>query len=421
MRPIVVLLACALAPLGASGLDLVQVPAGSFAMGAAGYATPVHEVTLTRDYWLGRTELTNAELRDALQFAWDAGLVAVVGDWVRGWGQNLVHVRLGGEYWMHEVRFDAGSGLFSVVPGSGTYGSWGPGYVTPYAAELSPANYLTWYGAAAVCDFLSLMEGLEPYYWGDWSQTPAHDPYAAEGYRLPTEAEWEHAARWPDGRLTPWLGSIACSRANTRWTGAYCVGWTVAVGSYPAGDSELGLADLVGNVNEWTGDWATSYPATAVVDPRGASAGTQKILRGGSWTAQGNDPTTVQRRFQAPGDDTGTPWFAGSFGLRVARTVPAEGSAAADPGRPASTRLLPAQPNPFNPTTVLPLRVEATGPARLAVYDLLGRERAVLHDGLLAAGEHRFVVDAAGWPSGLYLARLESEAGVTTAKLLLAR
>jgi formylglycine-generating enzyme required for sulfatase activity len=420
LRTLPLLIFCVAGPMTALALDLVEVPAGSFTMGAEGYATPLHEVTLTRDYWLGRTEVTNAELRDALQHAYDAGFVTVSGDWVRGWDRNLVRVGLSGQYTMHELRFDAGSGQFQVVPGTGVYANWGPGF-EPYDAEASPANYMTWYGAAAVCDFLSLMEGLEPYYWGNWNQTPEHNPYTAEGYRLPTEAEWEHAARWPDSRLRPWGTGIHCGHANTRWSGSYCTGWTRAVGTHPAGDSELGLADLVGNINEWLGDWSAAYPATAVVDPLGPPEGTHKILRGGSWTAQGADPTTVQRRDEPPTADTGSPWFAGSFGLRVARTIPADDTVQAEELLPRSLALLAAYPNPFNPTTTIPLQLAETGHLRLSIHDLLGREQVRLHDGLLSAGEHRFLFEAGELPGGLYIATVESETLRRSIKLLLVR
>lgn len=406
-----------LLPLCASALDLVQIPAGTFDMGAAGIATPVHEVVLGSDYLLGRTELTNLEMRNALQFAWDNGLVTVEGDWVRGWNRNLVRVGLG-DYSMHELRF--ASGEFQLVAGSGVYANWGPGFAD-YDPAVRPANYMTWFGAAAICDFLSLMEGREPYYMGDWSQRPDHDPYLAEGYRLPTEAEWEHASRWPDGRLYPWLGAISCAKANTRWTGDYCTGWTVDTGSYPDGASALGILDLCGNVNEWVGDWYASYPAAPAMNPMGPATGTSKILRGGSWTAQGPDANAPNRRLQSPFDDTGTPWFAGSFGMRVARSVLADDVAEAREGLPASHALGNAYPNPFNPTTTLPVELAELSRVRLVVHDLLGREVAVLHDGLLEAGTHSFEFQARNLPSGVYVAHLSGDVAPENRKLLLVR
>lgn len=94
---------------------------------------------------------------------------------------------------------------------------------------------------------------------------------------------------------------------------------------------------------------------------------------------------------------------------------------AAATDRPGDFVLSPAAPNPFNPSTTLRYSLDATGPARLAVVDLLGREVAVLHEGLAGAGEHSAVFDAADLPGGLYLAVLEAGAKRAVEKLLLVK
>ncbi|MFA7332295.1 MAG: T9SS type A sorting domain-containing protein [Candidatus Delongbacteria bacterium] len=88
---------------------------------------------------------------------------------------------------------------------------------------------------------------------------------------------------------------------------------------------------------------------------------------------------------------------------------------------PRAFSLAPAFPNPFNPATTLSYTLAATGAARLAVYDLAGRQVAVLADGLQAAGTHQLNFDAAGLPAGLYLARLEADGHSQTQKLLLVK
>lgn len=93
----------------------------------------------------------------------------------------------------------------------------------------------------------------------------------------------------------------------------------------------------------------------------------------------------------------------------------------APPLAPGDLRLLPATPNPFNPSTDLRLRLEHSAPARLAVFDLLGRRVALLHDGPLTAGEHRFRFEAGSLPSGLYVAALQAGGQRRAVKLLLAR
>lgn len=110
----------------------------------------------------------------------------------------------------------------------------------------------------------------------------------------------------------------------------------------------------------------------------------------------------------------------GEFAVVFQRTA----SGVDDPrrmGRPVAIELLAAQPNPFNPSTSLPFRLEAAGRARLSVHDLLGRQVAVLLDAPLAAGEHRARFDAGGIPSGLYFVTLEALGEQRTRKIALLR
>jgi formylglycine-generating enzyme required for sulfatase activity len=103
------------------------------------------------------------------------------------------------------------------------------------------------------------------------------------GAELPTEAQWEFAARGPEACEYPWGSSWEPERChNSVVTKA---GSVARVGSYPQGASALGILDMAGNVWEWTVDWyeETYYTFSPQVDPAGPSHGTQRVLRGGSW------------------------------------------------------------------------------------------------------------------------------------------
>ncbi len=102
------------------------------------------------------------------------------------------------------------------------------------------------------------------------------------GARLPTEAEWEYAARGPEGYIYPWGNTEpACDKAN--YLG--CVGDTVAVGSYPDGVSWCGAEDMSGNVWEWNADWYDQdyYEISPVENPDGPPSGEHRVVRGGAW------------------------------------------------------------------------------------------------------------------------------------------
>jgi len=283
----------------------VQVPPGTFTMGQPGVnGNPEHEVTLTHGFYLGTYEVTNEQYREALQWAYDNGHVTANSTTVQAYGQQLVDL----DHFVSELAFS--EGVFSLLP---VYG----GDYQGLPSSLHPAKPVSWYGYACYCDWRSLMEGIDPFYQGDWDQDADHNPYEAPGYRMPTEAEWEYAARFNDGRTYPWGDEPPdCDFGNFSFGGfGSCVDWSAPVGTYPAGASELGLLDLFGNSAERTGDWMGDLGPDPVEDPLGPAGGEYRLAKGGSWVHGEMDCRCAERIGFSPGPGS-------NVGFRLCRTAP---------------------------------------------------------------------------------------------------
>jgi len=301
---------------------LVQVPAGSFIMGdATGYCgVDEREVTLTRDFYLGQHEVTNQEYMEAVQWAYDNGYVTATTSTVQDNldGSTVELLDLDSE--LCEIQFD-GAGTFYLreSPSSSAQAA----YPSGYDPADHPVKETTWCGTVRYCDWLSLQAGLPRAYehTGSWACGPSAypdslDPYSAEGYRLPTDAEWEYAAQYDDERIYPWGNEApSCSRANF-YEASYCAGWTSPVGSYTDAPVALELSDMAGNVWEWCNDYIEcSLGTDPVTDPTGPGSGSRRVRRGGSW----NDGILHMR---CASRHDGTPESSNSvIGFRVAKTI----------------------------------------------------------------------------------------------------
>ncbi len=157
-----------------------------------------------------------------------------------------------------------------------------------------PVVNVTWHNALAYCRWLdkALREGAQT--------PPALRALLEGGYQmiLPSEAEWEKAARGTDGRIYPWVGDFDPDKANIDETG---IGGTSAVGCFPGGESPYGALDMSGNVWEWTRSLDAEYPYIITKEREDLDSKGARILRGGSWGYFRGLARCASRHRRAPG------------------------------------------------------------------------------------------------------------------------
>lgn len=266
--------------------EMIYIPAGSFQMGNNGSEPytctdyprecPQHSVYLS-GYWIGKYEVTRGEYAQFMA----AGGYSNRAYWsTDGWSWRVAIGRTQPYYWAAyqdwSTPLDDGNGFTQT--------------------DNRPVVGVSYYEAEAFCN---------------WA-----------GGHLPTEAQWEKAARWTGSypNVYPWGNTWYEERCNSWYDDLYVGYQTAPVGSYPAGASPYGLHDMAGNVWEWCKDWYLSNyysqtPSGGWNNPQGPASGSSRVLRGGGW--YGDSGLYCRCAYRNFGDPSYH--YSASLGFRLAR------------------------------------------------------------------------------------------------------
>ncbi|MHC6204669.1 formylglycine-generating enzyme family protein, partial [Breznakiellaceae bacterium SP9] len=239
--------------------NMVLVPAGTFAMGSTnGYdrEKPVHQVSISKPFYISKYEITQKE-------------------WTAVMGSN-------------------------------------PSY---FKGDTLPVEQVSWFDAVEYCNKRSQKEGLTPVYSGSGAAITCN--FNANGYRLPTEAEWEWAAKGggKDGPMYEYAGGNDVNSVG--WYDANSGVRTHEAGTHEVGTkapNSLGIYDMSGNVWEWCWDWYGDYSGGSQTDPIGAASESDRVVRGGGWGDYAQYLRSASRYGNTPTDDR-----AIDVGFRVVR------------------------------------------------------------------------------------------------------
>ncbi len=432
----------------------VLIPAGTYSMGDhIGFVDPkhpsdelpLHDVKID-SFYMAKTHITNQQYLTFLNAAFTNGQLSVRNKIVYGIGSDSIYCYTNQYASYYSIAFDGKT--FSMADFRANH----------------PVVGVRWYGCIAFCNWLSKLNGLNECY----NQTTGVCDFTQNGYRLPTEAEWEYAAR--GGQTNPyynypWGNNTNGTQNYANWPGSgdpyesnntalypfsTPVGfydgtlklktdcnWPGSATSYQTNNSTngFGLVDMAGNVWQFINDWYSSnyYSVSPTNNPKGPATGSlmpdgkqYKGMRGGNWyngdivNNIDDGHSRVSNRnpsyFRGP-QDPNHPWY--HIGFRVARnfvfnTTGVETVSANKSG-------LTCYPNPCSGMTTVQFTNSTTEHINLSIFNSLGQQVKVLLDENAEAGIHKISWNTENLPTGCYTVALIENNCLSTCKMIIIR
>lgn len=428
----------------------VMIPAGTFSMGDhIGFVDPkhpsdelpLHDVKID-SFYMAKTHITNQQYLTYLNSAYASGLITVKNKTVYGAGLDSVYCYTNQYASYYSISFDGKT--FSMADFRANH----------------PVNGMRFFGCLAFCNWLSRQNGLNECY----NLTTGLCDFTKNGYRLPTEAEWEYAGR--GGQTNPyynypWGNNTEAEKNRANWpstgdpyessdinqypfstpVGFYDgmlklksdYNWPATAVSYQTANSinGYGLADMAGNVWQFVNDWYVNnyYSSSPGDNPKGPSTGSAmpdgkqyKVMRGGCWyngdIVNGIDDghSRVSNRnpsyFRGP-QDPNHPWY--HIGFRVARNFSKNTTGLQE--KEADLPKLTVFPNPCSDEVNFRFPNHQLSRINLKIFNAVGQQ--VYTTDVINTGDNTTNLNICNLPSGIYLVQLESENRIASTKFII--